>query len=112
MKRDEIIEILRKELFPMQLVNDDDPIEICGIHKAADKILALTETEEEQFNKGYEQGLEHCRLLQQRPSEEESEKITIIHDEVLSKRFPNPGNVSDITWEAYLRGAAKAIIKL
>ena len=41
-----------------------------------------------------------------------SEMITTICNKVLLKRFPNPGNVSNITWEAYLRGTAETILEL
>ena len=39
--KDKIIEILKAELFPIQLVDDSDPIEIMGVDKAADKIEQL-----------------------------------------------------------------------
>lgn len=41
MKRERIIEILRKNISGYQLARDDDPIEISGIEMAADEILAL-----------------------------------------------------------------------
>jgi len=39
--KDKIIKILKAELFPIQLVDDSDPIEIMGVDKAADKIEQL-----------------------------------------------------------------------
>ena len=39
--KDKIIGILKGELFPVQLVDDSDPIEIVGFDRAADKIEQL-----------------------------------------------------------------------
>jgi len=38
MNREQIIEILKEELSTIQLVNDDDPIEIIGLERAADRL--------------------------------------------------------------------------
>ena len=46
--KERVIEIMKAELFPMQLCNDSDPIEIFGHVKAAEKIDALYQPEEGQ----------------------------------------------------------------
>jgi len=111
MKRDEIIKRLSEIDFERIEEGNLDDLR----YLKQDAKLALTETEEEQFNKGYEQGLEHCRLLQQRPSEEEAK------DEIeeLWEKYSELQRISldDIIGfqcmdKFQFKAASKAIIKL